>query len=64
MSLVHDTLLRPGAQWNPASFHQEERLLAVFDWLEVATGAAQLRLFAPRLSLAPRLFMAPLERMK
>ncbi len=39
-------------------------LLAVFDWLEVANVASQMRLFAARPFLALRLFMAPLERIK
>jgi predicted transposase YbfD/YdcC len=39
-------------------------LLAIFDWLEVANVASQMRLFAARPFLALRLFMVPLERIK
>jgi predicted transposase YbfD/YdcC len=39
-------------------------VLALFDWLEVANVASQMRLFAARPFLALRLFMVPLERMK
>jgi hypothetical protein len=39
-------------------------VLALFEWLEAANLASQMRLFAARPFLALRLFMAPLERMK
>ena len=39
-------------------------LLAVFDWLEVANVASQMRLFAAQPFQALRLFMGPLERIK
>lgn len=39
-------------------------LLAVFDWLEVANVASQMRRFAAQPFLALRLFMAHLERIK
>lgn len=39
-------------------------LLAVFDWLQVANVASQMRLFAAQPFLALRLFMGPLENIK
>lgn len=39
-------------------------LLALFDWLEVANMASQMRLFAAQPFLALRLFMAPVEKIK
>jgi hypothetical protein len=39
-------------------------LLALFDWLQVANVASQMRLFAAQPFLALRLFMGSLENIK